>query len=191
VFLFGKINSLVFGFCGMIDNWLFGLICNFFDLVHNSGGSFGGVAAVVADGLLVMVYVFDGGGLICILVLCCGFYGFKGSFGWVSLVGCLNVFGGASLFCFDGVFTCIVVDVALVMMILAGLYVCDLFSFIELLDWFGVFEDGVSGLCIVYMCDYGVYLIERVVIEVVECVVYVFEEGGVCVEEIDLLLFFD
>jgi amidase len=50
--IIGKTNSPVMGFRGTCDNPLFGPTRNPFDLSRNSGGSSGGAAAAVADGLL-------------------------------------------------------------------------------------------------------------------------------------------
>src|ERR671933_884328 len=50
--LVGKTNSPVMGFRGTCDNYLFGPSRNPFDTTKNTGGSSGGSAAAVADGLL-------------------------------------------------------------------------------------------------------------------------------------------
>jgi amidase len=50
--LVGKTNSPVMGFRGTCDNYFFGPTRNPFDGARNSGGSSGGSAAAVADGLL-------------------------------------------------------------------------------------------------------------------------------------------
>ena len=181
----GKTNSPVLGFRGTTDNPLFGPTRNPFDPARNSGGSSGGAAAAVADGLLAMAHASDGGGSIRIPASCCGLYGFKGSFGRVPLVGRPNAFGGASPFRFDGVLTRTVADAALAMTILSGPHARDPFSFTEPLDWLGALEDGVSGLRIAYTRDYRVFPVERAVTEVVDRAVHALEEGGARVEEID------
>jgi amidase len=48
----GKTNSPSMGFRGTCDNYLFGCTRNPFDTTRNSGGSSGGSAAAVADGLV-------------------------------------------------------------------------------------------------------------------------------------------
>ena len=62
--LIGKTNSPVMGFRGTCDNYLFGPTRNPFDPARNSGGSSGGSAAAVADGLLPFAEGTDGGGSI-------------------------------------------------------------------------------------------------------------------------------
>jgi len=46
-----KVNSPALGFRGTCDNYLFGPSRNPFDTTRNTGGSSGGSAAVMADGL--------------------------------------------------------------------------------------------------------------------------------------------
>src|ERR671919_200799 len=50
--LIGKTNSPVMGFRGTCDNFLFGPSRNPFNSAKNTGGSSGGSAAAVADGML-------------------------------------------------------------------------------------------------------------------------------------------
>jgi amidase len=50
--LLGKTNSSLMGFRGTCDNYLFGPSRNSFNISKNTGGSSGGSAAAVADGLL-------------------------------------------------------------------------------------------------------------------------------------------
>jgi amidase len=182
----GKTNSPVLGFRGTTDNPLFGPTRNPFDLTRNSGGSSGGAAAAVADGLLPIAHASDGGGSIRIPASCCGLYGFKGSFGRVPLVGRPNAFSGASPFRFDGVLTRTVADAALAMTVLAGPDARDPFSFAESLDWLGALEDGARRMRIAYTPDYGAFPIERPVAAVVARAVRAFEEAGARVDEVSL-----
>src|SRR5215213_406422 len=77
--LVGKTNSPVMGFRGTCDNYLFGPSRNPFDTTKNTGGSSGGSAAAVADGLLPLAEGTDGGGSIRIPASWCGVYGYKAS----------------------------------------------------------------------------------------------------------------
>jgi amidase len=62
--ILGKTNSPVMGFRGTCDNYLFGPSRNPFNPAKNSGGSSGGSAAAVADGMLPLAEGTDGGGSI-------------------------------------------------------------------------------------------------------------------------------
>ena len=90
----GKTNSPVMGFRGACDNYLFGPTRNPFDTSKNSGGSSGGSAAAVADGLLPFAEGSDGGGSIRIPAAWCGIFGFKPSWGRVPVVLRPDAFGG-------------------------------------------------------------------------------------------------
>ena len=78
--IIGKTNSPVMGFRGTCDNYLFGPTRNPFNMNKNSGGSSGGSAAAVADGLVTIAEGTDAGGSIRIPSAWCGVFGFKPSF---------------------------------------------------------------------------------------------------------------
>ena len=81
----GKTNSPVMGFRGTCDNYLFGPTRNPFDTSLNAGGSSGGSAAAVADGLVPFAEGTDAGGSIRIPAAWCGLYGLKPSWGRVPV----------------------------------------------------------------------------------------------------------
>ncbi len=119
--LLGKTNSSLMGFRGTCDNYLFGPSRNPFNLAKNTGGSSGGSAAAVADGLLPIAEGSDAGGSIRIPSAWCGVYGYKASFGRVPFLVRPNVFGAAdSPFLFEGPITRTVEDAALALNVLAG-----------------------------------------------------------------------
>ena len=62
--LLGKTNSPTMGFRGTCDNYLFGPTSNPFSIEKNSGGSSGGSAAAVADGMVPLAEGTDAGGSI-------------------------------------------------------------------------------------------------------------------------------
>ena len=108
--IMGKTNSPVMGFRGTCDNYLFGPSRNPFDTTKNTGGSSGGSAAAVADGLVPMAEGTDGGGSIRIPASWCGVYGYKASFGRVPFLARPNAFGGTDPFLFEGTLTRTVAD---------------------------------------------------------------------------------
>ena len=77
--LVGKTNSPSFAFRGTCDNKMFGPTSTPFKVGYNSGGSSGGSAAAVGDGILLVAEGTDGGGSIRIPAAWCGCYGYKAS----------------------------------------------------------------------------------------------------------------
>ncbi len=116
----GKTNSPVMGFRGTCDNLLFGPTRNPFDLTRNAGGSSGGSAAAVADGLVPFAEGTDAGGSIRIPAAWCGTFGMKASFGRVPVVIRPNAYGGTDPFVAEGPITRTVADAALVLQTLSG-----------------------------------------------------------------------
>src|SRR5918994_831853 len=109
----GKTNSPIMGFRGTCDNYLFGPSRNPFDTAKNTGGSSGGSAAAVADGLLPLAEGTDGGGSIRIPASWCGVYGYKQSFGRGPFITRPDAFMSLNPFLFEGPITRTVADAAL------------------------------------------------------------------------------
>src|SRR5208337_984724 len=82
----GKTNTPEFGHKGITDNLRFGPTSTPFAIGYNAGGSSGGSAAAVADGLAAVAQGTDGGGSIRIPAACTGAVGFKASFGRIPSV---------------------------------------------------------------------------------------------------------
>jgi amidase len=184
--LVGKTNSPVMGFRGTCDNYLFGPSRNPFDTTRNTGGSSGGSAAAVADGLLPLAEGTDGGGSIRIPAAWCGLYGYKASFGRVPQTSRPNAFGSLNPFLFEGALTRTVDDAALALDVLAGYDDRDPFALDDPTTFAGATRRSISGRRIAYSPDFGVYPVDRRVAAVVQQAVRAFEEAGAVVEEVDL-----
>jgi amidase len=184
--IMGKTNSPVMGYRGTCDNYLFGPSRNPFDTSKNTGGSSGGSAAAVADGLVPMAEGTDGGGSIRIPASWCGVYGYKASFGRVPFLARPNAFGGTDPFLFEGTLTRTVADAALGMTALSGYHPGDPLSLDDHVDFLGALQRPIEGLRIGYTPDYDVFPIDRGVSAVVGAAVAVFEEAGAHVEEVSL-----
>ncbi len=186
--LLGKTNSSLMGFRGTCDNYLFGPTRNPFDLAKNSGGSSGGSAAAVADGLLPLAEGTDAGGSIRIPASWCGVYGYKASFGRVPFLARPNAFGAAdSPFLFEGPITRTVEDAALALTVLAGYDPRDAFSLTEPApDFTAATRRSIRGLRIAYSPNLDVFPVDGRVAEVVGRAVRAFEEAGAHVEEVKL-----
>ncbi|HWT93026.1 MAG TPA: amidase family protein [Solirubrobacteraceae bacterium] len=182
----GKTNSPVMGYRGVTDNALFGPSRNPFDLTRNTGGSSGGSAAAVADGLLTVAEGTDGGGSIRIPAAWCGVFGLQPSFGRVPNLARPNAFGGTNPFLYEGPLTRTVADAALAMTALGGYHPADPFSLRDEPDYLGALDRDISGMRIAYSPDLDVYPVDRRIAETVERAVAAFEEAGAHVEEVKL-----
>jgi amidase/aspartyl-tRNA(Asn)/glutamyl-tRNA(Gln) amidotransferase subunit A len=184
--LVGKTNSPVMGFRGTCDNYLFGPTRNPFDLTRNSGGSSGGSAAAVADGLLPFAEGTDGGGSIRIPSSWCGVYGYKASFGRVPFFAGPNAFGSTVPFLFEGPITRTVEDAALALTALAGYHPRDPYTLDEQVDFSAATRRGIKGWKIAYSPNLDVFPVDPAVAEVVAQAVRAFEEAGAEVEEVEV-----
>jgi len=184
--LVGKGNSPVMGFRGTCDNLLFGPSRNPFETAKNTGGSSGGCAAAVADGLLPFAEGTDGGGSIRIPASWCGVYGLKPSFGRVPFITRPNAFGGTDPFLFEGPLTRTVEDAALVRSALAGFDLRDPYVVDAPTEFTGAPRRSIARLRLAYTPGYDVFPIDRRVDAVVREAVRAFEEAGAHVEEVTL-----
>ena len=186
--LLGKTNSSLMGFRGTCDNYLFGPSRNPFSLAKNTGGSSGGSAAAVADGLLPLAEGTDAGGSIRIPASWCGVYGYKASFGRVPFLSRPNAFGGAdSPFLFEGPITRTVEDAAHALTALAGYDMRDPFSLNEpAADFTVATRRSIRGLRIAYSPNLDVFPVDGRITELVGRAVLAFEEAGARVDEVKL-----
>lgn len=184
--IIGKGNSPALGFRGTCDNYLFGPTRNPFDTTRNSGGSSGGSAAVVADGLVPIAEGTDGGGSIRIPAAWCGVVGYQPSAGRVPVFVRPNAFSGVSPFIYEGPITRTVEDAALAMSVLSGPHPGDPFCALDKPDFTSGLDQGVEEWTIAYSPDLGVYPVESGVAAVVYEAVCAFEEAGATVVEVDI-----
>jgi amidase/aspartyl-tRNA(Asn)/glutamyl-tRNA(Gln) amidotransferase subunit A len=189
--LLGKTNSPVMGFRGTCDNPLFGPTSNPFDTSRNSGGSSGGSAAAVADGLLPLSEGTDGGGSVRIPASWCGVVGYQSSFGRVPFVARPNAFGGSSPFLYEGVIGRSVADVALGTSVLTGYDARDPFSLDQPVDYLGAVGRSLDGVRIAYSPDFGMYPVDPAVAAVTAEAVSAFRDAGATVAEIDFTMPYD
>jgi amidase len=182
----GKTNSPIMGFRGTCDNHLFGPSRNPFAPTKNTGGSSGGSAAAVADGLLPLAEGTDGGGSIRIPASWCGVYGYKASFGRIPYVVRPNAFAGTNPFLFEGPITRTVEDAALALDALAGYDSRDPFSLPDDRSFTPAVRQSISGYRIAYSPDFDVFPVDKRVSEVVGSAVHAFEQAGAHVEEVRL-----
>lgn len=180
----GKTNSPVMGFRGTCDNYLFGPSRNPFNLSKNTGGSSGGSAAAVADGLVPLAEGTDAGGSIRIPAAWCGVYGYKASFGRVPFVLRPNAFGGDTPFIHEGTLTRTVEDAALALTALTGYDSRDPFSLDQPVDFMASTRRSIKGWKIAYSPNFDVFPVDNRITEVVGKAVKAFEQAGARVEEV-------
>jgi len=176
--MLGTTNSPIFGFRATADNPLFGATHNPFDVTRNSGGSSGGSAAAVADGLIPIGGANDGGGSIRIPSAWCGVFGFQSSFGRVPQVVRPNAFDWVSPFVYEGAVTRTVEDSALAMMALAAYDPADILSDREQIDWIGATKRPIKGLRIGFSPDLSMFPVDPKISAMIEEAVGAFREQG-------------
>src|SRR5699024_2392733 len=184
--LVGKTNSPVLGYRGVTDNPLFGPTKNPFDITKNSGGSSGGGAAAVAEGLVPIAEGTDGGGSIRIPASWCGVYGFQPSNGRVLSVIRPNAFGGVAPYLYEGTLTRTVEDAAIGLSALTGYHPADPFSLRDEIDYFSALNQPLKAWKIAYSPNLDVYPVDGKVAEVVANAVQKFKEADAEIEEVTL-----
>ena len=181
----GKTNTPEFGHRGITDNYLFGPTSTPFRVGKNAGGSSGGSAAAVADGLAPIAQGSDGGGSIRIPAAWCGVYGFKPSFGRVAAVARPDAFMLAIPFAHAGPLARSVADAALMLGVMVGPEDRDPYSLpADGADYLAATRHSVKGLRVAWSPDLGVFPIDREVARVTAEAVRAFEVAGAIVDEV-------
>lgn len=183
----GKTNTPELGHKGLTDNELIGPTSTPFDLSYNAGGSSGGSAAAVADGMVPIAQGTDGGGSVRIPAACCGIFGMKPSFGRIAQPARPDAFLGHTPFIHVGPLSRTVSDAALLLEVLCGPHPRDPLSIPD--DGMGFREAvgrGIDDLQIAYSPNLDVFPIDERVERVVEAAVADLEAAGAQIEEIEI-----
>ncbi|MDQ3910659.1 MAG: amidase family protein [Actinomycetota bacterium] len=181
----GKTNTPEFGHKGATDNLLFGPTSTPFAPGKNAGGSSGGSAAAVADGLAAIAQGTDSGGSIRIPASFCGVYGLKASFGRVATASRPDAFVTHTPFSHSGPLSRTVEDAALMVDVMAGPHPRDPFSLpYDGTDYLAATRQSVEGLSVAYSPDFGVFPVDERIGTMVGRAVRAFEEAGAHVEEV-------
>ncbi|MFC4247789.1 amidase [Natribaculum luteum] len=183
----GKTNTPEMGHKGITDNEVVGPTSTPFDLDRNAGGSSGGSAAAVADGMVPIAQGSDGGGSIRIPASFCGVYGFKASFGRVAQAIRPDAFLSHTPFIHAGPLTRTVEDAALMLEAMVGPHPRDPLSIPdEGTDFRGAVTRGIDDFEIAYSPDFDVFPIDDRVRDVVDDAVSDLEATGANVDEVEL-----
>lgn len=181
----GKTNTPEFGNRPTTDNELVGTTRTPFDTDRTAGGSSGGSAAAVADGLAAAAQGSDAGGSVRIPAACCGVYGFKPTFGRVPNGNPANAFAEHTPFVQHGPLTRTVEDAALLLDVMTGPHSADPFthpepdsSYLEAVD------RPIDGLEIAYSPTLGLFTIDGRVRETIDDAVDALSAAGATVDEV-------
>jgi len=185
--ILGKTNTSEFGHKGVTDNFLFGPTSTPFAIGKNAGGSSGGSAAAVADGMAAVAQGSDAGGSVRIPASFCGVYGFKASHGRVAAVSRPDGFVSHTPFIQAGPITRTVRDAALMLQVMAGPDPGDPLSLPEDgVNYLSAVRQRPQNLKIAYSQDLDVFPVEAEVQEVVSGAVRTLQESGAFVEEVHI-----
>lgn len=183
----GKTNTPELGHKGTTDNPLFGPTVTPFDLGKTAGGSSGGGAAAVADGLCALAQGSDGSGSIRIPASFCGVFGFKPSFGRIPTKRRPDGFVADRPFSDIGPLTRTVEDAALMLNVMAGPHPRDPFSLPEYDGGYvDALDNDLSGVDVAYSPNLDVFQISPVVQDLVEDAVDSFAAAGATVEQVSM-----
>lgn len=185
----GKTNAPAFAFRGTTDNMLYGPTSTPFREGYNAGGSSGGSASAVADGLILIGEGSDGGGSIRIPSSWCGCFGYKASLGTIPSVNRPDAWSASHPYCFNGAITKTVEDSAVMLNYMAGYDSRDPHS----IDWgkrdfAELMKQPVTKMRIGYTDDFGIFTVDWEVKEIVRAAAAKFEEAGIKVSPVDFHL---
>ena len=188
----GKTNCPAYGFRGTCDNKLYGPTHNPFILKFNSGGSSGGSAAAVADGLVPIAEGGDAGGSIRIPASWCNLVGFKPSVGKIPSVIRPDAWAATHPYCFNGGLTRTVEDTAMLYSYMSYSDSRDPLSLpnLEKFDMRNLDrlsgQSPLKGTRIAVTPDFGMFPTDPKIIRKIEQVGSIFQSLGAEVDYIDI-----
>ncbi len=183
----GKTNTPEFGHKGATDNLVFGPTSTPFDTDLNAGGSSGGSAAAVADGLVPLATGSDTAGSLRIPAAFCNVVAIKPTFGRVPSASNPDGFAHHTPTTQHGPLARTVADAALLLDVLVGPDPSDPFSMPDQdLDLTGAVDAGIDGRTVAYSSDLAGFPVSPEVASVAEAAAYALEDAGAVVREVDL-----
>lgn len=183
----GKTNTPEFGHKGTTDNKIIGPTSTPFALDRNAGGSSGGSAAAVADGIVPIAQGSDGGGSVRIPASFCGVYGFKASYGRVAQAIRPDAFLSHTPTIHAGPITRTVEDAAVMLDVMTGPHPRDPLSMPdENPDYQGAVRRGVADVEIAYSSTFDIFPVDDRVRAVIDDAVDAFEDAGATVTDVEI-----
>ncbi|MBP5459095.1 MAG: amidase [Clostridia bacterium] len=185
----GKTNAPAFGFRGATDNKLYGPTRNPYDHRYNAGGSSGGSAAAVADGLVPIAEGGDAGGSIRIPAAWCNLVGFKASVGTVPSVIRPDAWSATHPYCCNGGLTKTVEDAAILLNYMARFDPRDPLSrYLGPKDFTELMGRSVKGWRVAWTPDFGIFPVDPEVAKRTEQTALLLKEAGAIVEPVEFHL---
>lgn len=182
----GKTNTPEFGHKGITDNLRFGPTSTPFAIGYNSGGSSGGSAAAVADGMAALAQGTDGGGSVRIPASFSGTVGFKPSFGRIPSVTRPDGFLWGHPLVHIGPLARTVADAALMTKIMAGPHSRDPLSLPDDgVDYVGAVSGPARKPRVAYSPRLGNFPVHPDVAAVVADAVDAMRRNGIEVDEVE------
>lgn len=169
----GKTNTPEGGYKGKTDNPLVGPTSTPFEIERNSGGSSGGSAAAVADGLVPFATGSDGAGSIRIPA------SFTGIYGLFMEINNPGEFGTGSTYVRSGTQTRNVADTALTLDIITA-------DDEDATDYQAALNQDAADLSLAYSPDLGIYPVDERVRSVVGEGVRTITDAGATVDDVDV-----
>ena len=181
----GKTNAPAFAMRGTCDNYLYGPTRNPFDTKFNSGGSSGGSAAAVADGMLPIAEGSDGGGSIRIPAAWCGCFGFKASVGTIPSICRPDGWTATHPYCFNGAITRTVEDSAVMLNYMARYNPRDPLSLDHgKRDFTELMKKPIRNWKIAFTTDFDVFTVDPEVASIVKDSAKKLEAAGASIEPV-------
>jgi Asp-tRNA(Asn)/Glu-tRNA(Gln) amidotransferase A subunit family amidase len=187
--ILGKTNTPEFGHKGITDNLRFGPTHTPWAIGRNAGGSSGGSAAAVADGLAALAQGTDGGGSVRIPASFSGVVGFKASFGRIPSVTRPDGFLWGHPFVHIGPLARTVADAALMTSVVAGPHARDPLSLPDDgVDYCASVGRPTAALKVAYCPRLGSFPVDPRVVAVIKAAASAIAECGMVVDEAELAL---
>jgi amidase/aspartyl-tRNA(Asn)/glutamyl-tRNA(Gln) amidotransferase subunit A len=182
----GKTNSPEFGHKGITDNRRYGPTSTPWAVGYNAGGSSGGSAAAVADGLAALAQGTDGGGSVRIPASFSGTVGFKPSFGRIPSVTRPDAFLWGHPLVHIGPLARTVADAALMAEVMAGPHPRDPLSLPPDDSGWRAADRPPGAVRIAYCRTLGGFPVDGCVASVIDEAVAAMSAHGLSVDEAEL-----
>lgn len=182
----GKCNAPAYGFRGTTDNKLYGPTSTPFNVEYNAGGSSGGSAAAVADGLVPIAEGGDAGGSIRIPASCCNLVGFKAGIGTILERVRPDAYSITHPYCHGGGECKTVEDAAILLNYMAAYDPKDPNSYERQspIDYVKEIAKPIPNLRVAFTYDFDLFEVESEVKECVRDTAEKFKQYGAIIEEV-------